>query len=431
MSNKFAKGPGKPMAQQANTVFEFRQTGRDRRAVLHSMEQCTKCGICHAHCPVAAASGEFPGPMYSGPQAQRFRVIKSGFEISPMLCNGCGVCTSVCPNNVAISDIIALAKSEIAGNSGRLRLGQRLLNRPQLIGRFSDIFPWLVNALLGSRVARGIIESLLGIHRNAPLPQAHGRRFRRWFTKHAQSDGPVVSYFTGCAINSYDPDVGIDMVRLMNHLGYRVDVPTNLCCSLPMLSNGETVPAQAKARALVEALHSSVLEGRKILSTSPSCSLALRSKYAAYLDMTDAKYRDVANAVVDICEFILERHVDQLRESLGPLPLKVLYHAPCQLRGHQMGAPAVGLLRLIQGGELELSQADCCGIGGPYGYQKNNYEVAMKVGKMLVDQVQRFKPDVIVCDSETCRWNIAARTNIECIHPVQLLMRALSKNCKP
>ncbi|WP_424948057.1 anaerobic glycerol-3-phosphate dehydrogenase subunit C [Candidatus Spongiihabitans sp.] len=415
------------MEQQASTAFELRETERDRRTVLRSMDQCTKCGICHAHCPVAAVTGEFPGPMYSGPQAQRFRVIKSGFEISPMLCSGCGVCTSVCPNNVAISDIIALAKSEIMEKGRGVQLGQRLLNRPELIGWLGGVFPRLTNNLLGISVLRGIIEWLLDIHREAPLPKVYGRQFKRWFIRHTQPEGPVVSYFTGCAIDNYDPDVGIAMVRLLNYLGYRVDVPTDLCCSLPMLSSGETTPARARARVLVDALHSSALEGRKIISTSTSCSLTLRSKYATCLDMTDVGCRDVANAVVDACEFLLDRHVRQLCESLKPLPLRVLYHAPCQLRGHRMGTPAVELLRLIPGIELELSQADCCGIGGTYGYHKNNYDIAMSIGKMLVDQVRRFKPDVIVCDSETCRWNIVARTSIESIHPVQLLMRALGK----
>ena len=416
------------MEQQATPAFEHHHTERGRSAVLRSMDQCTKCGICHAHCPVAAVTREFPGPMYAGPQAQRFRVIESGFEISPMLCNGCGVCTSVCPNNVAISDIITLAKAEIAGKGMGIQPGQRFLNRPQLIGRLSGFSPWLSNTLLGNPIVRVVIEKFLGIHRNAPLPKVHGRKFKRWFIRHPQPNGPVVSYFTGCAIGNYDPDVGVAMVRMLNHLGYRVDVPTDLCCALPMLSNGETISARPRARALIDALHSSALENRKIISTSTSCSLALRSKYAACLDMNDAGCRDVADAVVDACEFLLDGHIGQLRESLKPLPSKVLYHGPCQLRGHKMGAPAVELLRLIPGIELEISQADCCGIAGTYGYHKTRYDIAMSVGKMLVDQVERFKPDIIVCDSETCRWSITARTNIESVHPVQLLMRALDKN---
>lgn len=110
---------------------------------------------------------------------------------------------------------------------------------------------------------------------------------------------------------------------------------------------------------------------------------------------------------------------------MKPLPLKVLYHGPCQLRGHQRGEPAVALLRLVPGIELELSQADCCGIGGTHGYDKYKHDIAVSVGKGLFDQARRFKPDVIVCDSETCRWNIEAQTSIEAIHPVQLVMRAL------
>ena len=415
------------MDQQVSAASTNRQSEQGRLSVLHSMDQCTKCGICHAHCPVAVITGAFPGPKYVGPQAQRFRTIETISETSPMLCSGCGVCTSVCPNNVAITDIITLAKAEIMGHGKDVSLGQRLLNRPALIARLGGIFPWLTNTLLGNSMIRRMVEWGLGIHRKAPLPKLQGRKFARWFARHIQPDGPVVAYFTGCANDNYDPDVGIAMVRLLNHLGYRVDVPTNLCCSLPMLSSGEITPVRPRAQALVDTLHPSALEGRKILSTSTSCSLTLRSKYAAYLDMTDDRSNAVASAVVDACEFLLDGHVNKLQESINPLSLKVLYHAPCQLRGHQMGIPAVELLRLVPGIQLELSQADCCGIGGTYGYDKNKYDIAMSVGKTLVDQACRSRPDVIVCDSETCRWNIQAQTGIDCIHPVQLLMWSLDK----
>lgn len=412
-------------AKRNTEVIEPKRFVWDSAAVLRSMDQCTKCGICHAHCPVAGATGDFPGPKYSGPQAQRFRVIGSGFELSPSLCSGCGVCTSGCPNNVAITDIITLAKAQIVDQGESVSTGQRLLNRPDFIGQLGGIFPWLTNLLLGNPVIRMFMEQALGIHRKAPLPKIHGRKFGRWLAQHAQPDGTPISFFTGCAVTNFDPDVGIAMVRVLNHLGYKVDVPTDLCCSLPMLSSGEMEAARPKARALIDALHPSVATERKVISTSTSCSLTLRSKYAAYLDMTDDASRRVARAVADACEFLLDGHADQLRASLHTLPMKVLYHGPCQLRGHQMGQPAVELLRLIPDIELEISQADCCGIGGTYGYDKNKFDTAMSVGKTLVEQARQFRPDVIVCDSETCRWNIEEQTSIETIHPVQLLARAI------
>ena len=403
-----------------------RQIVRDSAAVLRSMDQCTKCGICQAHCPVSNVTGEFPGPKYAGPQAQRFRVIRSGFELSPSLCTGCGVCTSVCPNDVAITDIITLAKADIVQRGGKLSIGQRLLNRPELIGHLSGLLPWLANALLKSPSVRRTIETVLGIHRNAPLPTVHGRKFDRWLKARHQPAGPRISYFTGCAVNNYEPEVGIALVRLLNYLGYRVDVPTNLCCSLPMLSSGETEPARGRAQALIDELHHGALAQQSIISTSTSCSLTLRAKYAAYLDMTDEKSRDVAGAVVDACEFLVNGHLEKLKRGLSALPIKVLYHGPCQLRGHQMGQPAVELLRLIPGIDLRLSESDCCGIGGTYGFDKSKFDIARSVGRTLVEQVRRLQPDVIVCDSETCRWNIEAQTSTRTIHPVQLLIQALT-----
>ena len=115
----------------------------NRKAILDTMALCTKCGICHAHCPVAAVTKTFPGPKFSGPQAQRYRVFDQSSENSPLLCSGCGVCTSVCPNNVAITDIITLAKADITKNGADISLGQKILNRPATIGRLASLFPRL------------------------------------------------------------------------------------------------------------------------------------------------------------------------------------------------------------------------------------------------------------------------------------------------
>lgn len=395
--------------------------------ILRSMDRCTKCGICHAHCPVAAVTETFPGPKYTGPQAQRFRAIEAGFEISPSLCSGCGVCTSVCPNNVAIADIITLEKGEISGKKRKNKLGQWLLNRPLMIGRLGGAFPSVSNFLLANRVIRIAADRLFGIHRNAPLPTFQGRQFSKWFKSYQQPEGIETVYFPGCTVDVYDPGVGISLVKLLNLVGHSVVIPENLCCSLPMLTNGEIESARIKARSLVNALHPLTAGDKPIISTSTSCSLALRSKYAAYLDMSDPQSEKVTSAVVDACEFLLQNHADKLRQSLINLPLKVLYHGPCQLRGHKMGEPAVELLQMVPGIQLEQSDADCCGIGGTYGYDKEKYGISISIGKKLVAQVNRQKPDIIACDSETCRWNIESQTGIQCLHPVEVLGRALKR----
>ena len=366
----------------------------------------------------------FPGPKYAGPQAQRFRVIGVHDEHSAALCSGCGVCTSVCPNDVAITDIIALAKADMAERHG-VRLGQRLLNRPDHIGAIGGLLPWLGNYLCRTRRRGSWPSACSASIARRPLPRFAGRRFDRWLEQRAQPDGPPIGYFPGCAVTHYDPDTGIAAVKLLNALGYRVSVPSSACCSLPMLSSGERAPASKRAAVLVEALAPTVRAGSPILATSTSCSLTLRSKYAAYLDMIDGDAAAVSDAVADICGFLLDRHGDELARRFRPIRRRVFYHGPCQLRGHRLGLPAAELMALVPALDLTLSCADCCGVAGTYGYDRAKRPIAESVGSALVAQVREAKPDIVVCDSETCRWNIEDATGIECVHPVAILAEAL------
>ena len=399
----------------------------DPRETLRTMDNCTKCGICQAYCPVAAVTVDFPGPKYTGPQAQRFRAIEQTYETSPWLCSGCGVCTSVCPNEVAITDIITIAKAESIRRGHQAPLGQRLLNRPELVGRIAGFTPWLSNALLSSRLLRRIVERSMGIDRDAPLPKIHGPVFRQWFKKQPQPNGPRLTYFTGCAVENYDPDVGIAVVRVLNRLGYRVEAPTRSCCSLPMLSSGEWAPAEARARRLIDELAPSAATASAIVSSSTSCSLTLQSKYATYLELTDRVSRQVACAVVDICGFLRDGHIERLATELYPIRRKILYHGPCQLRSHQIGLPALEILRCIEGLEVEISRAVCCGVGGTYGYDCDKHHIAESIAQALLHQIQESKPDLVVCDSETCRWHIAAQSGLPCFHPLEIVLASLDR----
>ncbi len=403
-----------------------KESPRDREAVLRSMDRCTKCGICQAYCPVAAVAEAFPGPKYSGPQAQRFRVIEPIQESAPALCSGCGICTSVCPNDVAIADIITIARTEMIAGDSNLSLGQRILNRPDLVGRIGAIAPTIANAVLGHGLFRSFAEKLIGVHREAALPRLEGPTFRRWFERRRQPDGPSIAYFSGCAIEHYDPNPGIAAVRVLNRLGYRVTVPSRACCSLPMLSSGEWGAARRRAEALVDDLAAVANAGHAIVSTSTSCSLTLREKYAAYLSLTGDRAGRVAAAVVDICEFLArDESAEALEAALRPLHSHILYHGPCQLRGHRIGQPALELLRMIPGLEITPSEAHCCGVAGTYGYDRDKHDIAMAVGRTLFDQIAETKPDVVICDSETCRWHIERATGCPTRHPIELLAASI------
>jgi glycerol-3-phosphate dehydrogenase subunit C len=46
------------------------------------------------------------------------------------------------------------------------------------------------------------------------------------------------------------------------------------------------------------------------------------------------------------------------------------------------------------------------------------------VGERLFGGIKAVAPDVVACDSETCRWQITHGSGVPTVHPVELLARA-------
>jgi glycerol-3-phosphate dehydrogenase subunit C len=395
-------------------------------AALSTMDRCTKCNLCQSYCPVMAVTERFPGPKYAGPQAERFRVIGPSIDHSTDLCTGCGICTSICPNEVAISDIITIAKARNVDHGSRLSISQRILNRPELIGSIGGVIPTLSNAVLKNSALRLFAKRILGIHEKAALPAFQGRAFRRWFAGHDQREGLELLYFPGCAVDNFDPQTGIAAVMLLNKMGYRVRLSAASCCSLPMLSSGEWRPAKRRARKLVDMLASELGNKDTIISTSTSCGLTLKSKYGIYLGMNDTNTKLVSAATKDICEFVRDQGLYEAKTTDESRPKRVFYHAPCQLRGHGIGFPALELLSRISGLEVIASEAACCGIGGTYGYAAEKHGISTLIAQPILEQIATSSPDVIACDSETCRWHLEILTRSRAVHPAELLISTLA-----
>jgi glycerol-3-phosphate dehydrogenase subunit C len=393
--------------------------------VRASLDHCVKCTICETYCPVSNVTPLFPGPKFVGPQAERYRDGGPSPDASLDYCSGCGICTQVCPHGVRIAEINARARAELKRERG-IPLRDRVLARPQITGWLGTRVAPVANWLLRNGPMRRALEATAGIHRSAPLPQLAGRTFQRWATRHeVPAAAKTVVYFHGCSTNYYEPRLGEMTVAVLEHHGYRVVVPRQGCCGLPLQSNGAFDDARAYVRRLVNDLAPLARAGHDIVSTSTSCGLMLKREAHEILGLQDADLRAVSERTYDVCEFLLALHDrGELRADLSPLPLTVPYHAPCQLRGHGIGKPALELLALIP--ELDVVELDveCCGIAGTYGLKREKYGIAMQVGERLFRGVVEARPDVAACDSETCRWQITHGTDVASVHPIELLYRS-------
>jgi Fe-S oxidoreductase len=71
----------------------------------------------------------------------------------------------------------------------------------------------------------------------------------------------------------------------------------------------------------------------------------------------------------------------------------------------------------------------CCGMAGSFGYEKEHYEVSMKVGEeRLFPAVRKANSEtVIAANGTSCRHQIQEGTGRVSLHPISILNDALIK----
>ena len=407
------------------------------RPVEFSLDQCIKCNICTTVCPVSAVTDLFPGPKYEAPQAGRFRQTNQPTpDRSVDFCSGCRACNLACPTGVKIAEMNARARATMV-QQGKVspvyRFRNNIIARAELIGKLAQPIAPLANTVLRFKPARYMMEKTLGIAREAPFPTISSQRFTPWLRRHQREQrangtatrGRKVVYFHGCSTQYYEPRVGRAAVQVLERNGFEVIVPPQNCCGLPLLSNGEFAAARRYHTSNVRNLVEYARQGIPIVGTSTSCTLTLKEEAPELLDMYDQDTLLVARQTYDLNEFLVSL-IDQgqLDRELKSMPLTLPYHVPCQYRGHRLGRPGVEILDCIPNLRVIESEASCCGIAGTYGFKIEKYPIAMQVGEPLFEFVRQFGAPVVVCDSETCRWQITHATSLPAVHPIELLAAA-------
>lgn len=398
------------------------------------VEACTKCTACNTACPVARTTELFRGPKYLGPESERYRdpheaSVTAGLD----LCSGCKLCEVTCPSQVTIQEYIRKAQNKGATEKGRT-LRDWVLGHTRLLGAFGSMTAPLANFGNRNPLVRWTMEKTVGIHRKRPLPRYQWLTFERWFKRRSRvrsapskPDGVAkarrtVAYFYGCWVNYNDRALGEKAVAILERNGINVVVPKQACCGIPAVVNSNMDLARKYGEKNIERL-SSLAPEVEIVASSTSCGLMLKHDYDHLLEIPGAA--PIGTRVYDICEYLWMLHeAGELDLSFQPLPMRVLYHAPCHLKSHGIGYPAMRLLRLIPEIRVEEVDEGCCGISGTFGVKVEKYELSMQIGSRLFEAVRTAGSDAVLADCETCRMQVEHGSGAHSAHPLEILARA-------
>jgi glycerol-3-phosphate dehydrogenase subunit C len=330
----------------------------------------------------------------------------------------------VCSSGVNISELNLIAKAKYLDEKGR-PFRDWFLTHTYLLGPLGSFFSSILNRILKNSPVRWLLDTFFNIDRRRELPGYQSSTFRQWFKEHHSKGNKKVAYFYGCYINANEVDVGKATVQVLEANGFEVILPPQRCCGIPMLGNGNFKEARKMGLRNVPSLLNTIRSGSDIIFSSTSCGHMIKHEYSRLLAIPSSE--EVAQHLFDVFEFL--RNLKESRTfntNFKELSLKVAYFAPCHLRSLGIGLPAFEILQLIPGLQIENIEADCCGLGGTFGFKKEKYEISQEIGRDVAEAIDHLKPEIVLSDCEGCRMQIRHLTGLKVLHPIQILRDALS-----
>ncbi|MFA5520062.1 MAG: anaerobic glycerol-3-phosphate dehydrogenase subunit GlpC, partial [Spirochaetota bacterium] len=232
-----------------------------------------------------------------------------------------------------------------------------------------------------------------------------------------------VLYFHGCYVNYNNHELGTKMVKVVNALGYGVQVTKEKCCGVPLIANGYIEKAKKNAAFNIKSL-SKTSSDMKIISTSSSCTYALKHEYPGFLKLDNSAFNE---RTFYITKFIFEEFMSGNIPAMKNLSIRAAYHSPCHLERTGGVIYTLNVLKMIPGLDLVVLNSECCGIAGTYGFKNENYQISQDVGKNLFNMINSVHPEFVITDCETCKMQIEMNTEFKVLHPVEVLEMTLKE----
>ena len=287
----------------------------------------------------------------------------------------------------------------------------------------------VVNFTLGLSPVKAVMDGVLGVDHHRTFPKYAGQKFETWFKRHAASKqtefDKKVSYFHGCYANYNYPKLAKDLVKILNAVGYGVNLlEKEKCCGVALISNGFKDQAQSQAELNLSSIRKAVGRGEPVLTTSSTCTFTMRDEYEHILGLDNS---DVRDSIMLATKFLYTL-IDEGRISLAfkeDYKKRIAYHTPCHMEKLGWAVYSTSLLRMIPGVDFLMLDSQCCGIAGTYGFKKEHYQDSQKIGESLFRQIQDSNVDLVATDCETCKWQIEMSAGVTVENPISIIADAL------
>ncbi|MEX6688577.1 FAD-linked oxidase C-terminal domain-containing protein [Danxiaibacter flavus] len=348
------------------------------------------------------------------------------------LCLSCKGCKSECPSNVDVAKLKAEFLQQYYDANG-VPFRSRLIANFTKSAKLGAIAPGLYNFAMTNKGISNLIKKTSGFAPERSMPLLYRTTLEKWFAKHTKQQpqqGKQVYLFCDEFTNYNDAEIGMKAIQLLEKLGYNVVIPQHEESGRSWLSKGLLREAKKIANRNIALLKNIVTAETPLIGIEPSAILTFRDEY---IDLADDDQFEAAKAlsknVYTIDEFIAKEidkgAIDKSKFTREKRSIKL--HGHCQQKSLSSVASSVKLLSVPENYSVDTIPSGCCGMAGSFGYEKEHYELSMKIGELVLLPTVRKQPEdvIIAAPGTSCRHQIKDGTGRKAKHPVEILYEAL------
>ncbi|HWB86712.1 MAG TPA: FAD-linked oxidase C-terminal domain-containing protein [Bryobacteraceae bacterium] len=333
------------------------------------------------------------------------------------LCLSCKGCKGDCPVNVDL----ATYKAEFLSHYYENRLRPRHAYAMGWIHRWARIasqVPALANLVGQTPVAK----FAGGIAQQRTVPAFAPVTFKEWFRNRGTRNmgKPEVILWADTFNNYFHPRVAAAATEVLEDAGFRVLVPrAPLCCGRPLYDYGFLGEAEELLHEILTSLKPSIEAGVPLVALEPSCLAVFRDEMLDLLPH-DEDAKRLHGQAFTLAEFLM-------RHDYRPpqLDRAVVVQGHCHQKAI-IGLDAEKKLFDAMGVRAEVLDDGCCGMAGSFGFEKEKYDLSMKVYEHeLGPELRQISKDtLLLADGFSCKTQIQQAAGRKPLHLAQLLRLA-------
>jgi len=354
------------------------------------------------------------------------------------LCLSCKGCKSECPSGVDMAKIKAEYLQHKYDREGS-PLRSKMVANIAAIYQLGSAFPIIFNFVVHNKYTSGILKSITGFAQKRSIPGLGKMTLRHWCRKNLQELNAKLNEPKGSVYlfvdeftNYNDVEIGRMAILLLNHLEYRVQVVSHEVSGRTFLSKGYLRKAAKIASKNVAIFAKIVDETHPLIGIEPSAILTFRDEYPDLLrgeEQSSAKKLALNSLMIE--EFLVREkekgNISSANFTTEKLEIKL--HGHCQQKAVASTLPTKIMLSLPTNYHVREIRSGCCGMAGSFGYEKEHFDLSMKIGNLVLfpEIAGSGKEIAIAAPGTSCRHHIMDGTGKQAKHPIELLYQAVKK----